>query len=152
MSVESYHQVGSVSGVTVLEHVRASKPDGSAPASVPDNPRAFVDWVAARPFLDARSVTRTTLDGRPAWRVQVQLAPGAGHGSSRCSGRYVCHAITYQAREASTGIWSDMAAQCIAFRLPGGGTTVIWSWVFSGHVQDLGSLEESVHGISFPTD
>jgi hypothetical protein len=150
VTVESYRQVGPTAGVTVLEHVRASRPDGSGPADVADTPRAFVDWVADRPFLDAGKVTRTTLDGRQAWRVQVRLTPGAGDGASRCSGHYVCHAITYQARDASTGIWSDMVAQYIAFRLPGAGTTVVWSWEFGTQVEHLGTLEEAVHALSFP--
>ena len=43
-----------------------------------------------------------------------------------------------------------MAAQYIALRLPGGGTTVVWSWIFTGNPAHLGTLEEAVHSISWP--
>jgi hypothetical protein len=145
-------QFGRTAGVTVLEHVRAPKPSGSAPASgVPDDPRAFIDWVASRPFLEAGKVVRTTLDGHEAWRVRVALAPGVGPGPSTCTGS-PCYAITTQHDYAPTGIWDDMVAQYVAFRLPGGGTTVVWSWLFGGTVDHLGELEVAAHGVSFPGD
>jgi hypothetical protein len=151
LQVESYRQVGPTAGVTVMEHVRASNPSGTAPAQgVADDPRAFVNWVAARPFLDAGKVTRTTLDGRRAWQVRVMLARGSGRGASTCSGEFQCHALTYQSDRERTGIWGNMAAQYVAFRLPGGGTAVVWSWAFTGDVGHLGGLQEAVHSITFP--
>ena len=151
-SVESYRAAEPVAGVTVLEHVRASTPDGSRSArGVADDPQAFVEWVADRPFLDAGTVSRTTIDGRRAWRVRVHLAQHVGQGPGLCSVTHRCHALTRQSADVPTGIWGDMVAQYVAFRLPGAGTTVIWSWVFGGNVEHLGSLEEAVHGISFPS-
>lgn len=150
VQVESYRTVGPTAGVTVLEHVRAATPDGLRVApGVVDSPRAFVTWVAHRPFLDAGQVTRTTLDGRPAWRVRVVLDPAAGRGATICN-RFRCHAVTVQPGGGPTGVWGNMAAQYIALRLPGGGTTVVWSWIFTGNPAHLGTLEEAVHGISWP--
>ncbi len=152
MEVETYRQAGPTAGVTVLEHVHASDPSGLGPApGVGSDPQALVRWIAGRPFLDAGKVTRTTLDGRQAWRVRVVLAHGSGRGAATCSGRFRCHAITYQDDRERTGIWADMVAQYIAFRVPGGGTTVVWSWAFTGTVSHLGGLEEAVHGVTFPT-
>ena len=149
--VESYRQVGPTAGLTVLERVHAASPDGTLPAhGVGDGPQAFVDWVAARPFLDAGKVTRTTIDGRRAWQVRVVLAHDANRGEAICTSAYRCHAITYQRHEISTGIWSDMAAEYTAFRLPGGGTTVVWSWIFTGDRSHLGALDEAVHSLSWP--
>lgn len=152
--VEIYRSVGPTAGVTVLEHVRASSPDGTRPASgVADDPRAFVTWVAARPFLDAGRVHRTTLGGRPAWQVRVTLAPDVPKGPGACSEqRFSCYAISYQRNRAYSGIWANMAAQYTAVRVPGGGTTVVWSWIFTGDPAHLGTLEEAVHAISWPND
>jgi len=150
--VESYREAPPTAGVTVLEDVRASSPDGTQPASaVDESPRAFVRWVAARRYLDAGEVIRTTLDGHPAWQVRVTLARGAAPGQGVCTDRYQCHAITFQPGGTSTGIWGDMAAEYTAIRLPGAGMTVVWSWMFTGSGGHLGALEEAVHGLSWPT-
>ncbi len=151
--VESYRQTGPVAGVTVLERVRASSPNGSRPvARVADDPQAFVRWVASRPYLDAGHVVRTALAGHRAWQVRVTLARGAAVGDALCNGRIRCHAITYTRGGMTTGIWDDMAAEYTALRLPDGGTTVVWSWVFSGDPDQLGELAETVHGVSWPKD
>jgi hypothetical protein len=144
--VEFHRQSGPQAGVSVLEHVRAASPAGSGPArGVAHDPKSFVDWVAHRPYLKAGKVTRTTFAGHEAWQVRVVLAPGA-----RTCDQYMCHPITYQKRQGPSGIWNDMAAQYLAFHLPGGGTTVIWSYAFTGDTSDLGALEQAVNGISFP--
>jgi hypothetical protein len=150
--VEIYRSAGPPAGVTVLEHVRASSPNGARPASgVGDSPRAFVTWVASRPFLDAGRVHPTTLGGRAAWQVRVTLVPHVPQGPGACSGHgFSCYAIAHQSDGAYSGIWADMAAQYTAVRVPGGGTTVVWSWIFSGNPAHLGTLEEAVHGVSWP--
>ena len=149
--VESYRQVGDTAGITVLERVRAASPDGSGPAhGVADDPQAFVSWVASRPYLDASKVTQTTIDGRRAWRVQVVLSPGADAPNATCSLRFQCYALTYQRGAEPTGIWGKMAAEYTAFHLPGAGTTVVWSWIFTGNVDHLGGLDEAVHSLTWP--
>jgi hypothetical protein len=152
--VESYRSVGPTAGVTVLERVRASSPDGKGLApGVADSPHAFVSWVASRPFLDAGRVHQATLDGRAAWQVRVTLAPGVPQGPGKCSLQgFACYPIAHQRGLEYTGIWNDMAAEYTALRLPGGGTTVVWSWIFTGNPAHLGTLEEAVHSISWPTD
>ena len=151
VQVESYRQVGPTAGLTVLERVHAASPDGTFPArGVGDGPQAFVDWVAARPFLDAGKVTTTTIDGHRAWQVRVILTHHAATGGAICNVRYRCHAITYQRDGVPTGIWGDMAAEYTALRLPGGGTTVVWSWIFTGNTSHLGALDEAVHSLSWP--
>jgi hypothetical protein len=153
LRVESSRQAPPDAGVVVLERVRASRPDGRGPAvGVNDSPHTFVNWVATRPYLDAGTVERTTLDGHAAWRVRVTLASGAARGGATCVGRYTCHAVTYQPGAGVTGIWGDMSAQYTAIRLPGAGTTVVWSWIFSSDTRHLGTVEEAVHSISWPPD
>jgi hypothetical protein len=152
LMVESYREASPVAGVTVMERVRASRPDGVGPApGIGNSPRAFVEWLAGQPYLDAGKVARTTIDGRPAWRVRVTPRPDAAPAHGRCN-RYQCHLVTYQPGGATTGLSADMAAQYIALRLPGGGTTVVWSWIFSDDPRHLGTLQEAVHSITWPTD
>jgi hypothetical protein len=152
VEVATYRQGKSPSGVTVLERVRASSPDGRTPApGVADDPRAFVDWVASRPYLDAGPVTPTTLDGHPAWQLRVTPAHSGSLRSSACNAG-PCHLITYQPDGSTTGIWGTMAAEYTALRLPGGGTTVVWSWRITPDPQDLDALEEAVQGLSWPAD
>ena len=149
--VESYRQAGPTAGVTVLERAHAASLEGTFPArGVGAGPQAFVDWVATRPFLDAGKVTTTTIDGQRAWQVRVVLAHDADTGAATCNVRYRCHAITYQRDEVPTGIWGNMAAEYTALRLPGGGTTVVWSWIFSGDRSHLGALDEAVQSLSWP--
>jgi hypothetical protein len=137
-------------GVRVLEQVRASSPDGAHPASgVADDPHAFVDWVASRPFVHAGPVVRTELDGRPAWRVQVTPAPGAGPGRRLCGG-YHCHLLTYQPDTSAAGINPGMVAELTAVHLSGAGTTVVWSWSFTGDTRDFSLLHQAVEGLSWP--
>jgi hypothetical protein len=149
--VESYRQLAPTAGVTVMERVRASSPDGTAPAQVAGQPQAFVRWVASRPFLNAGRVIRTTLDGRVAWQVRVRLDQDASPGSGVCSGRYRCHLITYQPGGVPTGIWGNMAAEYTAIHLPGAGTTVVWSWAFTDNLRHLRSLDEAVQGVTWPS-
>jgi hypothetical protein len=132
--VESYSQRSSA-GVTVMEGVRAaSRNSPTANPRVPANAKAFVQWVASRSFLDASAVRRVTFDGRVGWRVRVDLKRHADGGHGRCTvtaPTQPCHAITYQ-DGAITGLWSDLSAEYTAVDVPGGGTTVVWSWAF-GH-------------------
>ena len=151
--VESYRHAGPTAGVSVAERVRAATPDGAgAVPSVADDPRSFVQWVADRPYLDASSVVQTELDGHRAWQVQVSLAKSAGPGRGLCAGKgYACHLITYQPGGQTTGIWADMAAEYTAFRVPGAGTTVVWSWIFTGDTRDLAGLDQAAQGLSWPS-
>lgn len=152
LKVESFWQGSSQSGVTVLEKVRASSPDGQRRApGVADTPQAFVDWVASRPYLDAGPVTRTRLDGHLAWQVRVTPALVASSHPAACDAG-PCHLITLQPDGSTTGMWDTMAADYIALRLPGGGTTVVWSWMLTPDPQQLDVLKEAVQGLSWPAD
>jgi hypothetical protein len=141
----------TVAGVTVQEGVRVPSDDGATVRpGVADTPHAFVSWLAARPYLDASSVVPTRIDGRPAWRVRVTLKAGVGDGPAMCNGRFACYAITRTPDGVVTGIWGDMVADYTALRVPGAGTTVVWSWAFSRDRAALARNREVVRGISWP--
>lgn len=152
--VETYANVGE-SGVTVMEGVRAS--DRAADATVPGVPptaSGFVHWIAARPYLEASSPQRTTLDDRPAWQVRVTLRPDVGAGLGACNpssptGATPCHPITLQDGRRITGIWSDMVADYTASDVPGAGTVVVWSWAFGHHTEALARNRDVVRGVSW---
>jgi hypothetical protein len=152
LGVESYGTAGHAdAGVMVREQVRASSPTGNRAASgVADDPHAFVDWVAGRPFLRAGPVVQTEIDGHRAWQVQVTMAPGAGLGLAQCNYDARCHPITYVPGTVAWGMFGDEAAELTAFRLPEAGTTVVWSWTFSGDTRDLADMDEVVGGLSWP--
>ncbi len=147
------YQFDVAAGVSVLEGVHAPSDDGSSVRSgVSDSPRAFVSWLAARPYLSASSVVPTRVDGRPAWRVRVTLASGAGAGPAVCDDRFACYPATRTPDGAITGVRGDMVADYTALRVPGAGTTVVWSWAFSGDRTALARNREVVRGLSWPGD
>jgi len=152
LGVESYGSAGHAdAGVMVREQVRASSPTGNRAASgVANDPHAFVDWVASRPFLRAGPVVRTEIDGHRAWQVQATLARGAGPGRAQCSSDARCHPITYVPGALAWGMFGSEAAEFTAFRLPEAGTVVVWSWTFSGDTRDLADLDGVVDGLSWP--
>ena len=167
--VESYGLGSrSGSGVTVLERARPASQSGSLAPGVPDTASGFVHWLASRPFLEATTPRQTTIDGRSAWQVRVQLKPHLGPGPQWCNTTQPCYPITHQEfvtdqgstglQSAITGIWGDMTADYTAFDLSGGpttqqkGPTVVWSWAFGHDTAALDRNHALVDGLSWPAD
>jgi hypothetical protein len=142
-----------VTGVTIVQEAGPAGPDGRAAPGVPAQvgPKAFAQWLVARPFLTTTTPVRTTIGGRPAWRVRARLSPEAGPGPERCVSRYPCHPVTISDGGSMTGIWEDMVAEYTFVSLPSG-TGVIWSWAFGGDTTVLDHNRALVDGISWPTD
>jgi hypothetical protein len=150
--VESYRIDGhpGESGVTVMEHARASTPDGRGrPGGVGDTPRALANWIADRPFLLSGPVRQTQLDGRPAWQVRVTLAPDLPPGPADWD-RSKCYAIVSQPVPGGgkSCLYSNFLSEYTVLTLPGPGTTVVWSWSF-GENPGLGRLDQLIHGLSW---
>jgi hypothetical protein len=146
------YQYDTVAGVTVQEGVRAASADGdSVRSDVADTPHAFVSWLAGQPYVEASSVERARVDGRPAWHVRVTLAHGAGLGPAICNNQSACYATTITPDHHVTGIWGDMVADYTAFHVPGAGTTVVWSWAFSHDRTALARNRSAVRGLSWPS-
>jgi hypothetical protein len=145
------YQYDTLAGVTVLEGVRAASADGeSVRTDVADAPRAFVTWLAAQPYLNASTPRPARVDGHPAWHVRVSLAESAGQGSAVCNDKIACYATTVTPDHQVTGIRGDMVADYTAFRVPGGGTTVVWSWAFSHDRDALSRNRIAAQGLSWP--
>lgn len=147
------YQYDTVAGITVLESVRAASADGQAAASqVADTPQAFVSWLAAQPYLHTSPITRTRMDGRPAWHVRVSLAGRGGRGpTALCNDTVACYPLTVTPDNRMNGIWGSMIADFTAFRLPRAGTTLVWSWAFSHDQAALARNHSAVQGLTWPT-
>jgi hypothetical protein len=142
VKVESYRDDGMAT-ITVMEraHVLTGNWDRIA-VGVADTPRAFMHWIASRPYLSAGPVRTTTLDGHPAWQVQVRLAPGvATTGSIAIIGT----------TNNTTGIVAHETAEYTALSLPGAGITVVEARIFDPAHERLNTLEQVIHGLSWPT-
>ena len=146
------YQYDTVAGVTVLEGVRAASADGQAAASqVADTPQALVSWLAARPYLHASPITSTRMEGLPAWHVRVALADLGGNGPAVCNDKVACYPLTVTPDRRMNGIRGSMVADFTAFRLPGAGTTVVWSWALSHDQAALVRNRSAVQGLAWPT-
>jgi hypothetical protein len=139
------------SGVTVMEHTRASTPNGNGPAAgVADTPQALVQWIANRPFLSTGPVQKTLLDGHPAWQVHATLAPDVPPGPANWN-RAECYAIVYQPvpKGGKSCLYGNFVSEYTALTLPGhASTTVVWSWS-TGTNPRLGPLDKLLHGLSW---
>jgi hypothetical protein len=145
------YQYDTAAGVTVFEDVRAASTDGRSIASrVTRTPQALLSWLATRPYLRASSVARARLGGMPAWRVRVTLADSRGRGPGLCDATVACYPLTVTPDHRVNGIWGSMVADLTAFRLPGAGTTLVWSWAFSHDHQALARNRNAVRGLSWP--
>jgi hypothetical protein len=91
------------------------------------------------------------MNGLPAWHVRVTLAGLGGNGPALCNGKVACYPTTLTPDHAMTGIWGSMIADYTAFRLPGAGTTVVWSWAFSHDRGALARNRSAVRGLTWPT-
>jgi hypothetical protein len=147
------YQYDAVAGITVLEGVRAASSDGRAALSqVADTPQALVSWFAAQPYLHTSAITRTRIDGRPAWHVRVTLAGlGGNRPTALCNDTVACYPLTVTPDQGVHGIWGSMVADLTAFRLPRAGTTLLWSWAFSHDQAALARNVGAVRGVTWPT-
>ena len=139
---------GSTAGVTVLSGVdpaRSTKHLGA---------RQLASWVAGRSFLDSAPVERTSVDGRPAWRVDATLRPGEPREQ-----RSWCNSIEFECRALlrldggetkwETGPRRSVVGQYVFVDVPGPRTVAIWSWVAEGNTEAFGVNDELIGNLSF---
>jgi hypothetical protein len=145
------YQYDTVAGVTVMEGVRAPSANGeSVRTDVADTPHGFVSWLAGQSYLNASTVGTTRVDSHPAWHVRVSLAEGAGEGPAVCDDEHACYATARTPDGYVTGVRGDMIADYTAFRVPGAGTVVVWSWAYSQDRAALARNRIAARGLSWP--
>jgi hypothetical protein len=124
--------------------------------------RQLAYWVAARPYLDPRpgaattiTPSRTTVDGRPAWEVQVTTGRAPDSPATGCNGsaQLTCWALLGTLREGTgpweTGPWQSAANHYTFVDLPDGATFVIWSVAFGGDWAAIDANEELIGTLHF---
>lgn len=117
-------------GVSVLGEVAAVGPDAGT-MTAPE----LASWIASRHFVLASPVERTSVDGRPAWRVDVRLRPHERWAwADSCNGRQPeCRALLAQDRPVGqweTGPWRGMVSRYVVVDARDGHPFVLWSWAF----------------------
>jgi hypothetical protein len=117
-------------------------------------------WVATRPYLKPRpgaesiNPIRTTVDGLPAWQVQVTTdsAPGNGGGCND-GAQSLCWRLLATPRPGKkpweTGPWPDTVNRYTFVDLPGGATFAIWSWAFDKNWAVMDANEYLIRTLRF---
>lgn len=97
----------------------------------------------------AGPVRATALAGRPAWTVDVVVRPDQRPGPETCNGTIRCYPLLSVHGEGPrfTGVWSGLTSRFTALDLPGGGTTVVWSWSFGPRLP--GRVDRLLAGLRF---
>jgi hypothetical protein len=123
--------VGPSPGGDLFEGLKAVAPD----RSVGSGAHALAVWLSQRPYLIASAVERATIDGHPAWTVEVRLRNPGRPNVALCNG-WRCTPVLSIAEGSvrrTLGIWDDAISRYTFFDVGGaGGTTAIWSFSFDG--------------------
>lgn len=139
---------GSPAGVTVLSGVDPARSTEHLAA------RQLAHWVAGRRFIAPTEVEPTTVDGLPAWRVDVTLRSG----EPRSQGSW-CNSIEFECRtllrlddgstDWETGPRRGVVGSYVFVDVPGPHTVAIWSWAAEGNTQALGVNDELIGSLRF---
>jgi hypothetical protein len=123
--------VGPSGGGSFFEGLKAVAPD----RSVGRGAHALAVWLSQRPYLIASAVERATIDGHPAWTVEVRLRNPGRPAVAFCNGWHCTPllSIAEGSVRRTLGIWDDAISRYTFFDLGGAdGTTAIWSFSFDG--------------------
>jgi hypothetical protein len=136
-----------IGGVSILEHAQGFTESGPRPG--PLTAAELTTWIAGRPFRVAGPVRATALAGRPAWDVDVVVRPHLRPGPETCIGSVRCYPLlsVHGDGPVFTGVWPGLISRFTALDLPGGGTTVVWSWSFRPHLP--AALDRLLAGLRF---
>jgi hypothetical protein len=128
----TFYRLDGHSGLNVFEHAHAVRSDdiSEADPSGGTTAREMARWIATRPFVAPTSVTRTSVGGRPAWRVVATLRPGARLTSTWDAGRIA--PLLFDIPPAGSWLSGSVLGEMTLLDLPGGGVTAIWSWSNTG--------------------
>jgi hypothetical protein len=144
-TIEGY-QAGDIgaTGVTVQEDAVPTRNDASEtrdPAAG-TTAQSMATWLAHRSFAVPTSVVRTTVQGRPAYQVDIVLKKGAP-----LLGK---HNTDPAAPTFGTGMaaWGTLKARYTLMDVPGAGVVVIWSWTFD-RLAVLDGNQAFVDSVSF---
>jgi hypothetical protein len=143
-------QDGVRAGVTVVQDAIAV---GVGPADKPDGARGMASWIAARPFLEATAPSRTVIGDRPAWVVDVRLAPGAlPDDGDRCNWEQSqCRRLLQSGADPldwEVGAWAGRVNRYYCVDGRGSRVTVLWSWAFEEDQEALDANDAVARGFA----
>ncbi len=148
--IEGYRSDIDTTGVSVGEH---ATPAEYGPRSWTQDPAAgrsaasMARWLSSRPFLIHTTLTRTAVDGLPAWHVSGDLKPGAALPAPKAGGDV---APTFgRSYKANFGYRADLTGQYTLLDVPGAGVIVIWSWTLNHGDRVLAANQAFIDGLSF---
>jgi hypothetical protein len=145
MTLDTYRKAGDA-GVAVLEHAVPVKYDGSwtRDPKAGRTAESVARWLSRRPFLEDTTLTRTTLDGLPAWHVTGSLKPGARLPAIKAGNA----APTFRTAGSGQAAYGrSLSGEYTLVDVPGAGLTVVWSWTLSG--EDLTPNQAVIDSLSF---
>ncbi|MDP9241489.1 MAG: hypothetical protein M3O55_12780 [Actinomycetota bacterium] len=155
-AVSALRRRGVESGVSVLENARAVRNDASWSRDPAAGTTAFsmATWLSNRPFLAGAKVTRTMVDGRPAWRVSAGLKPGAQLavvklGEGDVAPTFTEDNKTTDSNRTTMAYNRTLTGDYTLVDVPGAGVTVIWSWTVGHPRATLAGNQAFVNGLSF---
>jgi hypothetical protein len=136
-------------GVSIVERAVPVRYDSSwtRDPSAGTTAHSMAVWLRGRPFLRNAALTRTTVGGRPAWRVSGQLRPGADLPAAKGGVGNV--APTFKGRSGTEGYNRSLTGDYTLVQLPHAGVTVIWSWAFEHSRARLAGNQAYIDGLSF---
>jgi hypothetical protein len=147
-SFESYRTDLDSSGVTVMEDAVPVRNDASwsRDPSAGDSAAAMATWLSKRPFLSGATLTPTTVDGRPAWRVSAVLKPHAPLRAVKLQEGAVAPTFT-NGNVTTMGYSRSLRGDYTLLDVPGAGVTVVWSWTLAPRSTPLGDNRPFIDGL-----
>ena len=140
---------GSSTGVTVFENavpVQWAKSDMRDPHAG-TTAMSVATWLAHRPFVRPSLVQRTSIGGRTAYRVDVELQTGVALPAIK-AGRPA--ALTFICGGWSAAVSQDLVTSTYyVLEAPRGRLVVIWSWTFDGVAPNLDSNQPLIDSLRF---
>jgi hypothetical protein len=116
------------------------------------DPQSQAQWLASRSYLVTSGATQVTLDGRPAWQVDVHERPGAKEISPTCDNAPPpCVPLFVGADGTPSGIWGSGHIRYVFATLPDGSTVSVSVWDFSDPTTGFEPGQTLIDSIHFGT-
>lgn len=148
-AVDAYRSDLDHTGVAIIEGSLQPVKDSIGLVRDPsagNDARSVADWLSKRPFLKDTSVTRVSVGGRTAWRVDASLKRGA---SLRAHKIEVPIAPVFDSGGTPLGYGRELVGDWILLDSPAGGLIAIWSWSDGDGRPALAANQAFIDGLSF---
>jgi hypothetical protein len=130
----AFFQLDGHSGLRVFEHARPTRSDSVVETDPTGGTTALemARWITHRPFVAPTSVVRTSVGGRPAWRVTATLRPGARRTTTWNWERIA--PLLFDVPPSGSWLSRRTVGEMTLLDVPGAGVAAIWSWNDTGNL------------------